>query len=92
MQMEGSYGFFWTWLYAGTRLPVGPLEMDTLVPQNSCQSLKNKGIFLEGVLRKREGVTASEVMEMISLKRAQPYPEHYSVCRCHEQKLFRVVC
>ena len=74
-----------------TRLPVRPIEMDTMVPQNSCQSLKNKGIFLEDVVGKREGVAASGVKEMISPKRALPYPENYSVCRRHEQKLIRVV-
>src|SRR5437588_7202873 len=88
---KAFHGFFWTWQYTGMRLPVQSIEMGRLLPQDTCQSLKNKGMSCHRCVGEARGNAASEVMEMISSRRARPYSENYSVYRHHERKLLRVV-
>ncbi len=56
-------------------------EMGRLLPEHTCQNLKNKGIVCRRCVGRREEVTANEGMKMVSPKRTQPYPENYSVFR-----------
>jgi hypothetical protein len=63
-------------------------EMGRLLPWNTCQCLKKKGIGCSRYVGRREERTATKGMKAVSSKQTQTYLENYSGFRDHEQRLY----
>jgi hypothetical protein len=85
MQLEWNHGFFRTWQYTDMQ-PIR--EMGRLLPWNTCQYLKKKGIGCSRYAGRREERTAKKGMRAVSSKQTRPYLENYSGFRYHKQKLY----